>query len=245
MGEGVTTWTPTALSALHHKLLAIGATMIEMGEWQIAGWYTTPEKEIAHISESVGLVDFSLATKLNIQGDAVDAFIQNAYDQAPTLDVGRVWQGKLTTSGSDFYVVAARLSHDELLILPATEDKGTLLPTLSDLLDDCTHLVDMTSALCSIRVTGPRARQLMSRVTELDLRNSVFPDMSCALGKLSEIECTVLRHDSGGLTNFELYFSRDYGEYLWDSLTEAGSDMELIPYGVKAMMGLVTSEAGQ
>ena len=219
--------------------------MIDMGEWQIPGWYTTPEEEIAHISKKVGISDFSYATKLNIQGDAIEILIRDVYGNVPTLDAGRIWQGNLTTPEFECHIVTARLSHDELLMLSTTEDTKILLDTMSGFLESCVHLVDVTSALCSVRVTGPRARKLMSRVTELDLRDSTFPDMSCAQGKLSGIECTVLRHNIGDLTSFELYFSRDYGEYLWDSLTEAGSDMELIPYGVKATMEIVSLGAGQ
>lgn len=241
----MTNWTPTALSALHHKLLALNARMIDIGDWQIPGWYTTPEEEIVHISKEVGIADFSPATKLNIQGDAVEILLRNVYGNTPALDTGRVWQGSLKTPELDCHIVTARLSHDELLIISTTDDTKILLDTLSGFLENCVHLVNVTSALCSVHVTGPHSRKLMSRVTELDLRDSIFPNMSCAQGKLSEIECTVLRHDVGSLTSFELYFSRDYGEYLWDSLTEAGSDMKLIPYGVKATMDLVSSGGDQ
>lgn len=237
-------WTPTALSALHHKLLALNARMVDIGEWQIPGWYTTPKEEIAHISKKVGISDFSHATKLNIQGNDVERLLRDINSNVPSLEVGRIWQGNLTTSELECHIVTARLSHDELLMLSTTEDTKILLDTMSEFLENCVHIVDVTSALCSIRVTGPRARKLMSRVTELDLRDSTFPDMSCARGKLSGIECTVLRYNIGGLTSFELYFSRDYGEYLWDSLTEAGSDMELIPYGVKATTDIISLGAG-
>lgn len=237
-------WTPTALSALHHKLLALNARMVDIGEWQIPGWYTTPKEEIAHISQKVGISDFSHATKLNIQGNDVERLLRDINSNMPSLEVGRIWQGNLTISELECHIVTARLSHDELLMLSTTEDTKILLDTMSEFLENCVHIVDVTSALCSIRVTGPRARKLMSRVTELDLRDSTFPDMSCAQGKLSGIECTVLRYNIGGLTSFELYFSRDYGEYLWDSLTEAGSDMELIPYGVKATTDIISLGAG-
>ena len=238
----MTTWTPIGLSALHHKLLDFGATMVDMEGWQVAGRYTTPEDEIARISKAVGLVDFSPATKLNIQGEAIDDLLRRAYGEASTLEVGRVWRRQLAGLGPAQHAAAARLAHDELLMLTAPGEARTLLTALSEIAEGCTHLVDVTSALCSIRVTGPHAPRLMSRVTELDLRGSVFPDMSCAQGKLSEIECTVLRHDIGGLTSFELYFSRDYGEYLWDSLLHAGEDLGVTPYGTEALLLLAQDQ---
>ena len=238
-GVEVTIWTPIALSALHHRLLDLGAAMVDLGGWQVAGRYTTPEEEIAGISEAVGLVDFSPATKLSIQGEAIDALLRNAYGEASILEVGRVRRRQVAGLVPGYHAAAARLARDELLVLAAPGEARTLLPALSASAEGCAHLVDVTSALCSVRVTGPRARQLMSRVIELDLRESFFPDMSCAQGKLSEVECTVLRHDIGGLTSYELYFSRDYGEYLWDSVMESGEDLGVVPYGSEALFILV------
>ena len=94
--------------------------------------------------------------------------------------------------------------------------------------------VALAHALPGIEIVGQEVARLRS------------PDAGRLFGKgkLAEIECLVVRRDLNGLLNFDLLFSRDYGEYVWESLLEAGGDLEVIPYGHEAMSLLGGSDHG-
>ena len=75
----------------------------------------------------------------------------------------------------------------------------------------------------------------MSKLTELDISPEAFPDLRCAQTRCAEIHGTLVRADLGSLTSYDLYFSREFGEYLWDAVLEAGEEFGAGPAGVDAM----------
>ena len=94
--------------------------------------------------------------------------------------------------------------------------------------DRCVHVVDMTSGLAGVRVTGPSAEQLLAAVSELDSSASSFGDMRCAQASFAEIHGTLLRMDLSGVPSYQLFFAREFGEYLWDALMEAGAGVRCV-----------------
>ena len=52
---------------------------------------------------------------------------------------------------------------------------------------------------------------------------------------VAEVRATLLRVDHGAVPGYELYFGRDYGEYMWDSVLEAGEPAGLTPVGTEAL----------
>jgi len=57
--------------------------------------------------------------------------------------------------------------------------------------------------------------------------------MAAREGKVAGIPALLLRIGFVGETGWEIHFSAEYGEYLWDALLEAGADTQLRPFGVE------------
>ena len=104
--------------------------------------------------------------------------------------------------------------------------------------DGCAHVVDLSSGLAGARVTGPSAHLLLAGVTEFDVSPSAFPDMSCAQARAAEIHCVILRSDLAGLASYELFFGREFGEYMWEALLEVAEEHRGGPVGLEAMARL-------
>jgi glycine cleavage system aminomethyltransferase T len=102
----------------------------------------------------------------------------------------------------------------------------------------CSHTVDMTSVMAGLAIAGPNAQTVLAALTELDTSEAVFKNLSCAQGMIAEVRGTLLRADRGGMPGYELYFGRDYGEYMWDAVVEAGEPTGLTPVGTEALAGL-------
>ncbi|MEE9247457.1 MAG: hypothetical protein V3U79_02015, partial [Dehalococcoidia bacterium] len=105
-------------------------------------------------------------------------------------------------------------------------------------LEGCAHLVDVTSSWAGVCVLGPRSQRVLSRLVELDLDPAVFAGGSCAQGKAAEVHVLVIHSDIGDLLAYEVYVTRDYGEYLWNALLHAGDSEGVGPIGVEALDGL-------
>ena len=84
------------------------------------------------------------------------------------------------------------------------------------------------------RVAGPRARDTLSVLTELDLSPDNFRYMRSATGEVAGVPSMLLRIGFVGETGWEIHFPAEYGEYMWDALMKAGKEYGIAPFGVEA-----------
>lgn len=221
-------WNPVALSAIQPRHLSLGATLVETNKWLLPARYSTVEEETEQIREAAGVCDISSNGKLALQG-GIDSQILQALGQSGPEAIGTV--SKIAHASGD--IVIARLAADDALIL--TAGRSSTLAGLVEKGDTCSHTVDMTSVLAGLAIVGPGARPVLTGLTEIDTSDMAFPDLSCAQGMVAEVRATLLRVDHGAVPGYELYFGRDYGEYMWDSVLEAGEPAGLTPVGTEAL----------
>jgi sarcosine oxidase subunit alpha len=94
--------------------------------------------------------------------------------------------------------------------------------------------VNLTDGLAGVNVAGPRARDLLKKLTGVDVSNEAFPYMNSAEGLVAGIPAVLLRIGFVGETGWEIHFPAEYGEYLWDALMQAGKEFGIKPFGVEA-----------
>ena len=234
----MTTSNPTRLTPMHYKHLELGAAIVESDGWQRPARYASVEQEIEHVKKAVGIGDVSPVGKINIQGDELDFFLSTAFPGIDLPNIGGVSRYPASGGLDRDALTLLRLAHDEIMVL--THPSQSLLATqdLGVNLDLCAHVVDVTSGLAGVRITGPFAKTLLTSITEIDLAIDAFPDMSCAQVKAAEIHNVLLRFDLGGLPTYEMYFGREFGEYMWDALLEVGEEYQVKPVGIEAMARL-------
>ena len=217
---------PTARSAMHYRHLDLGAEMVEHEGWTLPARYAGPEEEEARVREAVGITDISPVGKIRLQGEVVDqALVATIPDyQAPS--VGSV---SVATAG----LVVARLADDDVLVITGSASVGNVLDSLR--LDGCVHPVNVTSVLAAVRIIGSNAPAVLAGVTDLDLAPPYFPNLSCAQTMVAEIHGTIIRKDRGGIQSYDVFFGRDYGDHMWESLMDAGERHGLTPFGLEAL----------
>lgn len=216
---------PSAISAMHYRHLELGAEMVEHEGWTLPARYANPEEEAARVRQSVGITDISSAGKIRLQGESVDQALREALSDYKATPVGSV-----SISGD---TVVARLADDDCLIFTNPAELTNVLDSLN--LDGCVHPVNVTSVLAAVRIIGPNAPAVLASVTDLDLAPAHFSNFSCAQTMVAEIHGTVVRKDIGGLLSYDLFFGRDYGDHMWESLIDAGERHGLTPFGLEAI----------
>ena len=77
-----------------------------------------------------------------------------------------------------------------------------------------------------------------SVLASLNLTDRSLPDSSCAQTHLAKCHATLARLDVSGLLAYRLFVTRDYAEFVWDALMEAGHDCGLAPIGMEAWRAL-------
>jgi glycine cleavage system aminomethyltransferase T/glycine/D-amino acid oxidase-like deaminating enzyme len=90
---------------------------------------------------------------------------------------------------------------------------------------------DVTGALACIGLWGPRARDVVERVSGDDWSNSSFPYYTMRVMAVGEVPVRALRVSYVGELGWELYTSPEYGARLWELLWAAGQPDGLVAAG--------------
>lgn len=223
---------PTARSATHYRHLELGAEMVEHEGWALPARYAGPEEEAARVREEVGITDMSPVGKIRLQGDSVDQALREALPDYQATSVGSIF----ATSDDASDTVVARLADDDCMVITGSASIDNVLDSLN--MDGCVHPVNVTSVLAAVRIIGPNTPAVLAGVTNLDLAPPYFPNLSCAQTMVAEIHGTIIRRDTGGLLSYDLFFGRDYGDHMWESLIDAGERHGLTPFGLEALRAL-------
>jgi glycine cleavage system aminomethyltransferase T len=96
-------------------------------------------------------------------------------------------------------------------------------------------ITERTGSLFALGLWGPRAREILSAVTEADLGNDAFPYMTARYLHVGEVgPVWAQRISYAGELGWELYGPFAMGDRVWDLLWEAGRPHGLIAAGLGA-----------
>ena len=236
-------------SALHAFHLAEASITEDQG-WQWADSYGAVDAEVQAVRERVGLSDISPLAKLDIQGNEVFAALGQKLSLGlalETVPVGRVVrvpsQALQLDAPAGGLLCSLTRNHVRLISPPGTADAvQAQVESVTRQTDAsaCVHLTDVTSNFTAVQIVGPHSRNLLRKLTALDLRPARFPDLSCAQGSLAGIHTLVIRADIQAHLAYQVYCGREFGAYLWDALLDAGQEFGARPFGLAAQRQLHT-----
>jgi sarcosine oxidase subunit alpha len=224
-------------TALHHHHLALGAVIVDDSGWQRPERYGPAEEELKAVRERVGLCDISPVGKLDLKGKQIARVLESLFSLGDLPQIGHVQRMTLSnpTDTSEIEVSCCRLASDHVLLLTEPDALATVEQALTQQIqatDDCVHLTNLTSTLAAVQLVGPNGRELLQKLTALDLSPQRFVDLACAQGSVAKVHTLVVRADLGPELAYEVYCGREFAEYLWDTLRDAGQEFSAVPFGV-------------
>jgi sarcosine oxidase subunit alpha len=239
--------SPPKLTALHHKHLALGAAMVDDSGWQRPEYYVPVEEELKAVRKSVGLCDISPVGKLDLKGKQIACVLESLFSLRDMPQVRQVKRMTLNnpSNANGTEVSCCRLVSDHVLLLTEPGALATAEQALTQQIqatDDCLHLTNLTSALAAVQLVGPHSRELLRKLTALDLSPQQFADLTCAQGGVAKMHALVVRANLGSELAYEVYCGREFGEYLWDTLRDAGREFGAVPFGVATQRLLRTEK---
>jgi glycine cleavage system aminomethyltransferase T len=104
--------------------------------------------------------------------------------------------------------------------------------------DASTAGIDVTSVYAALHLVGPRAQDVLGKLTSLNLSEAAFPDRRSAQASLAHVPAIFLREDVGALPAFYLVITRDYAESVWEAILHAGHEFNLCPSGLESLRSL-------
>ncbi|WLR94870.1 GcvT family protein [Shinella zoogloeoides] len=252
---------PRVVSPLYERLKAHGAVFGSKLGWERPNWFA-PEgvapkdvysmgrqnwfaavgDEHRHVREAVGIFDQSSFAKYEMTGR--DA--QKALDWICANDVskpaGRLTYTQLLNSrgGIEADLTVARLTDETFYIVTGTgfrtHDLGWIADHVPAGLD--VTLRDVTEDFGTLSLMGPKARDVLSAVTEADVSNAGFP-----FGHVREIGIAghavrALRVTYVGELGWELHVPIGAIGTVFDALMAAGKPFGIRPVGYRALESL-------
>lgn len=236
-------YEPVRYSPIQPWHEAHGARPLIAGQWIRPDHYGDPAAEVRAVRTGVGIIDVSPLGKIDLRGQDVARLLEFVYVNRWTdLDVGRVRYGIMCAEDGVILDdgVTGRLGPDRYLMTTTSGGAGTVWNWLDDWLqtgfpDWDVKMTAVTDGYASINVAGPRSRDLVARLTDIDLDPGSFPHMHVRLGTVAGVaDCFVWRIAFTGELSYEIHVPAGYGLSVWERLLEAGSDLGVRPFGIEA-----------
>ena len=196
--------------------------------------------ECRAVREGVGLLEISNFAKYEVTGPGAADFLDGLFT-ARLPEVGKLkLSPMLSTKGrliGDF-TIARRGPEMFMLIGSGVAEAyhmrwfGARMPE-SGVRLDC-----KSSAVGGLAVAGPKARELVSRLTDEDVSAEAFPFLTVRDLDLGELRATIGRISFTGELGFEIWVGVDYLLALYEMLTKAGAELGLTLFGGRALQSL-------
>ena len=222
---------PQRLSPLHEQHQTLGARFDLRNGWLVPEVYTNAENEGKVLRESVGLADISSWGKLTLKGATADTIISASFGESRT-------KTEVVIEIKQKHLFIAQLTPDEFLLLtPPGSEKDITAALEAEIASQNTFvsLIDQTSGLVGVSVSGPESTGVMVKLCALSFNSKDFLNMHVAQSSFAKVRATIFRHDRSASPAFELFADRSYGGYLWDSILDAGSEFGIQPVGWEAI----------
>jgi dimethylglycine dehydrogenase len=201
-------------------------------------WAATA-REVRAVREGVGINELQNFGKFRVGGAGarawLDRIMAGTIPQPGRLSLtpmlspkGRILGDFTVTclSETEFQITGSYGAQDQhLRWFEANRDPGVTVENVSD-------------RITGFQIAGPKARDLLARVTRADVSGAAFGFMDAKQLTVGMVDCLVQRVSYTGDLGYEIYCDAMKQRALWQALRDAGQDLGLRPFGMRAMMSL-------
>lgn len=202
-------------SPLFRRHEQAGASLVDHRGWRVPAYFTFAQQEAEQLAKGVGLSDVSWMMKLDLKGYGLKT--------PPVLKDARAW-----CLGPEHYLATCDPEVNGAMIeqLRSSAPADLLLPPPI-------YITDVTSVYAQFLVAGPRSREVLRKLTSLNV--SALSNLACGQANVAHVHGRVLRDDIGDIPAFQILVSREYGESAWDAILHAGHEFHMAAAGLKAL----------
>ena len=231
-----TTDAPLKQTPLNARHRALGARMVPFAGWDMPVEYSGLSQEHLAVRTRAGLFDVTHMGQVELAGkDALAAVQWISSNDASRLKIGQAHYSGLTTPAGTFV--------DDMLVYRFAEDHFLLVINASNVDKDVAWIMEQTrrfdvaaldtsSRYALIALQGPLARQVMQRLSNVDLSGIKY--YWFAHGEIAGVRGTLSRTGYTGEDGFEVFVPPQQAVRVWDAILEAGRDEEIVPAGLGA-----------
>ncbi len=210
-------------------------------------WFPYVAAEHRACREAVAVFDQTSFSKFRLEGPDAEAALQRLCANDVAVAPGRlVYTGMLNERGGfESDLTVTRLSGDAYLIVTGSAQTTRDAHWIRRHIPDSARatLSDVTGAYAVLGVMGPRARDLLARLTRADLSNEAFPFATSREIWLGRAPVRASRITYVGELGWELYVPVEFAAGVYDALHAGGDDLGLADAGYYAIESLRVEKA--
>jgi sarcosine oxidase subunit alpha len=231
---------PRKESPLHDRHSDLGAEFLWAGEWRRPRQYREPADECKAVHERVAVIDVSSLGKFKVKGPEAVALLEKIYpNRIGDLKVGRIRYGAML---NDQGVIlddgtVARLGEDDFFVTTTTSGAEAIDQWIKWWMADWrlqARVVNVSSEYAAINVAGPRSRELMTRLTDVDVSAAALPYLKLVQAAVAGVPAIILRIGFVGELSYEVHFPSAFAEHVWDTMLDSGADLGILPFGLES-----------
>ncbi|MGZ8581425.1 MAG: GcvT family protein, partial [Actinomycetota bacterium] len=204
--------------------------------WAARGW--SPEVGAEHLAtrQGVALFDITPFAKFDVTGPDALAYLERVFANRIDRPIGSVvYTAALTERGGiRLDLTVTRKGQNRFRVVTGGgsghHDEAFLRSQIRD--GERVHITVRTGSLFALGLWGPRARDVLSAVTDVDVSNEAFPYLTARYLSIGEVTPVWAQRISyAGELGWELYGQIAMGQRAWDVLWEAGREHDLVAAG--------------
>lgn len=241
-------FAPYRLTPLHSRHERAGAVFMKAGVWLRPEYYMVRDKtrleavrgEAAAVRTGVGIIDVGTLGKMEISGPDAAAFLERMYTgRFANMKVGMARYALMLDEAGVIIDdgVVARLGEQRFYFTTTTTGAANVyreMTRLNILWGMEVGIVNATGTYAAVNLTGPRSRDPLAGLTNLDLSAEAFPYLGVREAEIAGVPARLLRVGFVGELGYEIHVPADRACVLWDALMEAGRVHGIRPFGVEA-----------
>jgi len=190
-------------------------------------WFPYVAAEHRACREAVAVFDQTSFSKFRLEGPDAESVLQRLCANDVAVAPGRmVYTGMLNERGGfESDLTVTRLSAEAYLIVTGSAQTTRDAHWIRRHIDGArATLTDVTGAYAVLGVMGPRARDLLARLTQADLSNAAFPFATSREIWLGRALVRASRITYVGELGWELYVPAEFAADVYDALHAAGAE---------------------
>ncbi len=252
-------------SSIHDELARAGAQFAQVFGWERARWYSPTSEteryswarsnwwdavreEALAVRERVGLMDLSTFSKYEVSGADAGAFLDRICANRLPSKVGGIVLTHLLTEGGfiESEITLTRLAADRYYVLSAAvaqlHDMDQLRSRQRP--GERVSIADVTDDYGVLVLAGPKAREVLSSATPVDLGNQAFRWLSAREAEVAGVRgVRLLRVNYVGELGWELHVPMRHMPAVYRALLEGGEPSGIRHFGTYAMNSLRMEKA--
>ncbi len=251
---------PQKTTALYDRLRAQGAVMgvsfglehmlwgadsaadaVEIPTLRRANSFAAVAAEVRAVRTAVGAVEIANFAQHEFSGPGAAAFLDHML-AAKLPPVGRLALTPMLTPKGRLYgdLSVARLGHQRFMLFGSGAAQEMHRRWFEQHLpaDGSVRYRHASDDYHGIAIAGPQSRQLLTRITRLDVSTEAFPFRAIRAVAVGGIPALLARISFSGELGYEIYCAPPYQLKLYQSICAASEDLGLRMYGARALMSL-------